>query len=105
MGPGYKTIKGTTASCESVRNGIFAGYFYKVERKGTLQTDTDFRVGDTVEFYVRWISDNEYVLENGLDNRTVKIVEVTENGYACYVTSEGYTSSKYWLSKVKLPQD
>lgn len=87
-------------NCSSIHNGVFETDKCLIERIEKKQIETDKITGKKIEFIVSWISDCEYKLiplTEGLGHLNVKVVEVTENDYACFVNSDEHEDHSMFI--------
>lgn len=81
-------------NCSVVRDGKFETDKLLIERKGSIQIETNKWWGSEKEYKVEWVGDCEYILTSVDDSEAkvrVKIVEVTSKGYSCYPMLEEHS--------------
>jgi hypothetical protein len=86
----YSEIQGFDGSTKNLLNGKFESQFGIITRNGDKQVET-YVNGDSSEFKIEWISNNEYRLVYQGDNLGmndqlyVKITNNTPEYYECYI--------------------
>ena len=87
--------------CSEVKEGVFETDNLIIERRGNIQVQTNKKTGEKTSFDVNWLSDCEYYLtSNSEKNLKVKIVEVDDEGYDCYV-AKGISAQKNRVDKAR----
>lgn len=93
----------SNTNCTDVRNGIFETESISIKRSNKEQVQTNKANGKIIRYRVKWLSDCEYALtqkENPAEKLKVKIVEVRDDAYDCFVTSNKY-ADKQTIKRVK----
>jgi len=90
----YDEVETTNAAdCETVRNGNFEVDGLTISRRGDRQVQVDTETGRRVVYRVEWLSDCEYRIipeDPGEESLKVKITEVNDEKYECYVATGKY---------------
>ena len=87
-------------NCDSIKNGDFEMTNYTIHRNGNTQTQINLTTHEEQVFQVDWISQCEYTLTDNSGSKPtmkVKIIQVTSDGYTCYVATDMYAM----LNKIK----
>jgi hypothetical protein len=90
--PSYATPAAEPSLCQRVREGNFPLDDYLIERKGSLQTETDRTTKEKWAYNVKWFDDCECEMTNVEDTSDVtkvKIINVTNDAYECVANANG----------------
>lgn len=91
--------------CSSMHDGTFRSPQLEIIRSGNHQIQKNLLNGEISEFEIVWLNNCEYHLipQTASDDKIlVKIVEVTSDGYSCYVGGENEFNQPYFIEIKKI---